>query len=233
MTDWALDVSLNRKARIAGVFYVLTTITGMLALVLGGKLYVSGDAATTAANVLAHDSLAWVAPAINLIATACYIVVTALLYELFKPVSRSLSLCAAFFSLVGCAVGAASEVFDMAPAMLLGELTHGGAFTVAQSQSMAHAMFRLSGLSYNIAMTFFGFYCVLIGCLAFRSGFLPRFVGVLMAMAGLGWLTFLSPPLDRLLSDYTGITGLVGEGVFALWLLIMGIRQRQPVPALA
>lgn len=233
MTDRAFDASLNRKARIAGVFYVLTTITGMLALILGGKLYVSGDAAATAANVLAHDSLAWIAPAINLIATACYIVVTALLYELFKPVNRSVSLCAAYFSLVGCAVGAASEVFDMAPAMMLGELTHGGAFTVAQAQTLAHAMFRLSGLSYNIAMTFFGFYCVLIGYLAFKSTFMPRVVGVLMTLAGLGWLTFLSPPLDHLLTNYTGITGLLGEGVFALWLLVMGVRQRQPLPVTA
>ncbi|MDQ2971791.1 MAG: DUF4386 domain-containing protein [Rhodanobacteraceae bacterium] len=227
MTNQMLDTSPRFTARLAGFFYVLTTLTGMFALVLGGKLFVSGDPAATAANVLAHASLAWISPAANLIATACYVVVTALLYVLFKPVNRNLSLIAAFLSLVGCAAGAGSEAFDLAPAIVLGNAQHLGAFTTEQWQTLAYTFFKLNALTYNIAMVFFGLYCVLIGWLAFRSGFLPRIVGVLMAIAGLGWLTMLSPPLNHVLSDYTSITGLVGEGVFALWLLVFGVTAEK------
>ncbi|MDN5864137.1 MAG: DUF4386 domain-containing protein [Gammaproteobacteria bacterium] len=216
--------NIKVKARIAGFFYVLTTITGMLAITIGDKLFESGDAAATAANVLAHDAWVWIGPAINLVSVACYIVVTALLYELFKPVNRSVSLIAAFFSLAGCTIGAASEVFDLAPSLVLAGTAYGGTFGPEQLQALAYTFFRLNGVAFNIAMVFFGFYCVLIGYLAFRSTFLPRAVGVLMVIAGLCWLTFLSPPLHHALSAYTGITGLVGEGVFELWLLIMGVN---------
>lgn len=223
MADPAYDFPTS-KARVAGLFYVLTTLAGMLSVTLGGELFVSGNPAATAANVLAHDTLVWVAPAANLIATACYIVVTALLYELFKPVSRGVSLVAAFFSLVGCVIGAGSEVFDLAPSLIVGSGATQALFNAEQAQSLAYAFFRMNGVAYNIAMGFFGFYCVLIGYLAYRSRLLPRVVAALMALAGLGWLTFLSPPLHHVLADYTNITGLVGEGVFALWLLVMGVN---------
>jgi len=218
------EVSPSANARVAGLFYVLTTLAGMLSVTLGGELFVSGDPAATVASVLVHDTLVWAAPAANLIATACYIVVTALLYELFKPVNRSVALIAALFSLVGCAIGAGSEVFDLAPSLVLGGGATHTLFNAEQAQSLAYAFFRMNGVAYNIAMVFFGFYCVLVGWLAYRSGFLPRVVAALMALAGLGWLTFLSPPLHHALSAYTNITGLLGEGVFALWLLVMGVN---------
>jgi hypothetical protein len=218
------ELSPNAKARIAGFFYVLTTLAGMLSVTLGGKLFVSGDPAATATNVLAHEVLVWTAPAANLIATACYIVVTALLYELFKPVNRSVSLIAAFFSLIGCVIGACSEVFDLSPALVLGGGANHALFNAEQAQALAYTLFRINGVGYDIGMVFFGFYCVLIGWLAYRSRLLPRAVAALMALAGLGWLTFLSPPLHHVLADYTNITGLFGEGVFALWLLVMGLN---------
>ena len=144
------ETSPRFKARIAGVFYLVTFLTGGAALAFVNRgLVVYGNAA-------------------NLISRASYIAVTLLFYEIFKPVNRSLSLLAAFFSLVGCALGALSS-FHLAP--------------------------------YDInPLVFFGFYCLLIGYLIFRSTFLPRILGVLMAFGGLGWLTFLSPPLANYLS---------------------------------
>jgi hypothetical protein len=88
------------KARIAGVFYLLTFLTGGLALATAGSLVVSGDAAATAANILAHEPSLWFGYAFDLLMFACYIAVTAFFYDLFTPVKRSLSLLAAFFSLV-------------------------------------------------------------------------------------------------------------------------------------
>jgi hypothetical protein len=72
-------------------------------------------------------------------------------------------------------------------------------------------------------LPFFGFYCLLIGYLIFRSTFLPRMLGVLMAIAGLGWLTFLSPSLANNLSPYNFVPGVLGEGALTLWLLVVGV----------
>jgi len=162
------------RARIAGVFYLLTFLTGGFAAFFAGRGLVRyGDAA-------------------NLVATACYVVVTVLFYNTFKPVNRNLSLLAAFFSLVGCALSTLS-------------------------------FFHLAPFHFN-PLVFFGLYCLLIGYLIFRSNFLPRILGVLMAIGGLGWLTFLSPPLANRLSPYNMAPGILGEGALTLWLLVMGVN---------
>jgi Domain of unknown function (DUF4386) len=76
-------------------------------------------------------------------------------------------------------------------------------------------------------LVFFGFYCLLIGYLIFRSTFLPRILGVLMAIAGLGWLTFLWPPLAAYLTPYVFAPGFLGEGALTLWLLAMGVNAER------
>src|SRR6266567_5743203 len=166
------ETSPRLKARIAGAFYLITFLTGAAALV-----FVRG------------------ALAANLIAGACYIAVTLLFYDLFKPVNRSLSLLAAFFSLAGCAIGALS--------------------------ALHLAVFHINSL------VFFGFYCLLIGYLIFRSTFLPRILGALMAFGGLGWLTFLSPPLAHSLSPYNFAPGILAEGSLILWLLAIGVNEQR------
>lgn len=79
----------------------------------------------------------------------------------------------------------------------------------------------------NIAIVFAGFYCILIGYLIFKSTFLPRILGVLMAFAGLGWLTYLSNPLVNYLSPYNLAAGLLGEVTVFLWLLVMGVNLQR------
>ena len=114
------ETSARPRARITGVvylFYFLTAVGGELFL---KGLFVDGDAAATANNILAHQPLFRLGLATGLIATACYIAVTALFYDLFKPVNRSLSLLAAFFSLVGCAILAFASLFQLAPLGRLG-----------------------------------------------------------------------------------------------------------------
>ena len=157
------------RARTAGVFYLLTIVTGAYA------------AMSARGGVPA-----------NLAATACYVAVTLLFYFLFKPVSRTLSLLAAFVSLVGCTVGALGA-------------------------------FRLAPFHVN-ALVFFGIYCILIGTLIFRSTFLPRVLGALMMLGGLGWLTFVSTTLAHALSPYNMLPGILGEGALTLWLLAFGVN---------
>jgi uncharacterized protein DUF4386 len=227
MTQRMTEASPRFKARIAGVFYLLTILTGGFALFVGGRLVVSDDAVATATNILAHKPLFRLGFAADLIAAACYIAVTALFYDLFKPVNRSLSLLAAFFGLVGCAIGALGSVFRLAPLAVLEGAPYLSVFKVEELQALALMFLKLHAQAYSISLVFFGFYCLLIGYLIFRSTFLPRILGALVAFAGLSWLTFLSPPLANYLFPYILAPVLLGEGSLTLWLLVIGVNEQR------
>ena len=89
---------------------------------------------------------------------------------------------------------------------------------------------RLQPQGVNVAVVFDGFYCILIGYLAFRSSFLPRILGALMALGGLGWLTFLSSPLANYLTPYNLAFGLLGEAAVCLWLVRAGANAQRRKP---
>ena len=163
---------MKNKARIAGIFYLVTFVAGSLSLMLPN----SGLAA-------------------NLIATFAYVGVTVLFYQIFKPVNASLSLLAALFSLAGITLGFLTSL-------------------------------KIAAIPIN-PLGFFGFYCLLIGYLIIKSTFLPRVLGVLMAIGGLSWLTFFSPSLTSQLNPYNLAPGIFGEGVLTLWLLVMGLNEQR------
>jgi hypothetical protein len=185
------------------------------------------DAAATATNILAHEALFRSGSAVLLISTAFYIGATLFIYELLKPVNRSLSLLAAFFSLVGCAVGALSCIFDLAPFVLLSGAQYLNAFTVEQLQALALMSLKLRAQANNIGLVFFGLHCLGVGYLILRSTFLPRIVGALMVFAGLGWLTFLSPLLANSLAPFNMMPGGIGELTLTLWLIVKGVNVQR------
>ena len=76
-------------------------------------------------------------------------------------------------------------------------------------------------------MVFDGLYCLLVGYLIFRSTFLPRVLGVVMAIGGLGWLTYMSPPLANHLSPYNLASGILGQESVMLWLLVMAVNEQR------
>ena len=172
MTERITETSPRSKARIAGVFYLLTFVAGVFAL------------RSSSGRIAA-----------NLIATASYVAVTLLFYDIFKVVNRRISVLAAAFGLAGC-TWSVLVVFHLAP------------------------------LDIN-SLVFFGFYCLLIGYLIVRSTFLPRLLGVGMAIGGLGWMTFLSTPLANYLSPYNLAPGMIGEGLLTLWLLAFGVNVQR------
>jgi hypothetical protein len=221
------EASLRPRARITGVVYLLYFLTAIIGEFFLRGLVVDGDAAATANNILAHESLFRLGLATGLISTAGYIAVTALFYDLFKAVSRSLSLLAAFFSLVGCAILAFASLFQLAPLVVLGGSQYLSVFKVEQLRALALMFLELNTQAGNICVVFFGVYCLLIGYLIFRSAFLPRILGVLMALAGLGWLTFLSPPLANRLSPYNLVLGFLAELALMLWLLARGVNVQR------
>jgi Domain of unknown function (DUF4386) len=227
MMERIAEASPRLKARITGVVYLLYFLTAVFGEFFIRGLVVDGDAAATANNILAHQPLFRLGLATGLVATACYIAVTALFYDLFKPVNRSLSLLAAFFSLVGCAILTFASLFQLAPLVVLGGSQYLSVFKVEQLRALALMFFELNTQAVNICLVFFGFYCLLIGYLIFRSAFLPRILGVLIAFAGLGWLTFLSPPLANYLSPYILVLGFLAELSLCLWLLVMGVNVQR------
>ncbi|MDQ2860309.1 MAG: DUF4386 domain-containing protein [Pseudomonadota bacterium] len=215
------------RARIAGLLYLIAMAGGMFAEFTRSSLFVSGDAAATARHILASEPLYRWSIAADLIAGASYVGVTALLYGLLRPVSRDVSLAAAFFSLVGCASGATLNL--VAPLVLMGGAPYLAAFTPEQLRALARVFLSLHGQDYNISLFFFGFYCALLGYLVFRSGFMPRFVGVLLALAGLGWLAdslanLVWPALADHLDSYAMLSSGLGEGALCLWLLAVGVN---------
>ena len=227
MTERIAETAARPRARITGVVYLIYFLTAVLGELFLKGLIVDGDAPATANNILVHQPLFRLGLATGFIATACYIAVTALFYDLFKPVNRSLSLLAAFFSLVGCAILAFASLFQLAPLVVLGGGQYLSVFNVEQLRALAFLFLELYGQAVNICFVFFGVYCLLIGYLIFRSAFLPRILGVLMALAGLGWLTFLSPPLANYLSPYILVLGFLAELALMLWLLVMGVNVQR------
>jgi MFS family permease len=228
-TERIADPSPRSTARMAGFFWLMTIVGGTLAMLLGGRFIASTDAAASAANILAHEaSFRW-AIAANLIAGACYLAATVLVYDLLKPVNRNVSLLAALFSVMGCTVGVFVDTLRFASLVVLGGAKPLSAFTVEQVQALAFMFLRLNLQAYNIGFLFFGLHCLLVGVLILRSIFLPRLVGALMVSAGLGWLTLslaslLSPPLVRSLFPYILVPGFLGEASLTLWLLVSGVN---------
>jgi signal transduction histidine kinase len=228
MMERIAEASPRFKARIAGVFQLLEGLTATFGQVLVlGRLVVSGNAAATAANILGHERLFWLGFASSLIGVAFHIAWALLFYELFKIVNRSLSLLAAFVILVGCAIQALTILFYLAPLLVLGGGSSLSAFTAEQLQALALIFLKLNAHAFDIYLVFFGFWCVLIGYLIFRSTFLPRILGVLLAIAGLGWVTFLSPPLGIYLFPYIAGTSALGEIPLELWLIVIGVNEQR------
>jgi hypothetical protein len=211
-------------ARITGVVYLLYFLTVVSSALFSRGIIVSGDPAATANNILMHERLFRLSVAVGLIATALYIAVTVLFYGLFKPVNKTVSLLAAFFSLVGCAIQAFGSLFQVAPVAVLEGSPYLSVFKVDQLQAVALMFIKLNVQATYIYLVFFGLFNLLIGYLIFNSTFLPRILGVLMALSGLGWLTFLSPSLANYLLAYIEILGIIAEASLMLWLLAKGVN---------
>src|SRR6202158_670196 len=228
MMAGADSMSPRFKARMAGVFQLLEAVTAAFGeVIVPGKLVVSGNAAATAANMLGHEQLFWLGFASSLVGVECHIAWALLMYELLKPVNRSLSLLAAFVILVGCAIQALTSLLYLAPLLILQGGSSLSAFTPEQLQALALMFLKLNTYAFEIDLVFFGFRCILTGYLIFRSTFLPRFLGVLVMISGLGWVTYVYPPLAHRLDTFIAAASALGEIPLELWLIVMGVNVQR------
>jgi hypothetical protein len=214
---------------MAGVFQLLEALTATFGeVIVLDRLVVSGNAAATANNILGHDGLFWLGFASSLIGVAFHIAWALLLYELLKPVNRTVSLLASFVILVGCAIQALTSLLYLAPLLILQGGSSLSAFTPEQLQALALMFLKLNSYAFDIYLVFFGFWCVLTGYLIFRSTFLPRILGVMFAISGLGWVTYLYPPLAyHLFLPYIASASALGEIPLELWLIVMGVNVQR------
>jgi hypothetical protein len=215
------------QARMGGFSWLMCFLASIYPLFVSGRLFVPRNAAATAANLLANEALFRSGTAALLISTAFYVAATLFVYEVLKPVNRSLSLLAAYFSLVGCAVGALSCNFDFVPFILLRGEPYLSAYTPEQLQALAYMFLVVRAWANNIGLVFFGLHCLGVGYLILRSTFLPQIIGVLMVLAGFGWLTFLSPPFAQSLAPFNMLPGVIGELSLTLWLLVKGVNVQR------
>jgi hypothetical protein len=233
MMERIAEASPRLKARIAGVLYLIVIVGGIFAeLFVRGRLIVSGDAAATAHNILAHELLYRLGFAAGVITLACNIPLAVIFYDLLKVVNRSISLMVAFFILVGTAIESVSLLNHFAPLVLLKGGPGLSVSNAEQLHALAYKSLRLQSVGWDIALVFFGFYCLATGYLAFRSTFLPRIVGVLMAIAGSSYLTnsfagFLAPGLRAHLLPYILVPCGVAELSLTLWLLVVGVNDQR------
>lgn len=214
-------------ARIIGVVYFLFFLTSVLGGHFLGRLVAKSDAVATANHILTHESLFRLGIAMGLAAVGFYIALIALFYDLFRPVNRRVSLLAAFFGLVGCAIQSGGSVFALFSLVVLQSGQAGGQFKAEELPGLALLFLKLGDRAVSVALVFFAVYSLLIGCLILRAIFLPRFLGVMMVFAGLGWLTFLYAPLAEHLSPYIEVLGIVAEASLMLWLLVMGVKAER------
>jgi hypothetical protein len=232
------DFGPRARARTAGVCYALEGAASAFgALHVVSEVTVSGNGPATAANVLSHQPLMWLGFALALVAVACHIVYTVMFYELFRPVSRTLSLVALAVSLVAAASQAGATLFQVAPLLILRNGGYLNVFAIRQRDALALAFLNLNRQAFDIYLVFFGLWLAMIGHLIVRSTFIPTIVGVLASCGGLCYLVLLVPPLADYLYPYYLAPDVIGEPVLLLWLLIVGVNpgrwQQQAADAAA
>ena len=227
---WDSRVSPQLYARICGVLYLYIIVAGIFAEVfVRSRLVVTNDAAATAANILSNEALFRIGFSGELLHLAFDVMVAVILYALLKPVDRSVALLAAFMRFACDIVLAVASIAHFAALRLLAGADFLTALQAEQLPALALLALRLHGDGYNISLVFFGFACLSLGYLIFRSGYFPKIIGILMAVAGICYLlnsftNFIAPEFSGMLFPTLFIPIFIAELSLALWLLLKGLN---------
>ena len=228
-----LERSVIATARWAGALNILSGVPDGFSVATMRRLVVRGDVAATAASILGSESLYRFAFVADLVGILMFVASAVLLYEIFKPASRRLALL--FLILIlGCAlIQSLNCLQDIAALTLLERGPALSALPPAQANALAYLFLRLHSSSFQLALYFCGCSSIVMGFLIPRSTFVPRILGPLMMIDGLGYLvfslaSFLSPPAGARLFPYIPMaTAAVGEGALFLWLIFKGVNAER------
>ena len=229
MINRAIETSPQVYARIGGVLYLIVIVIGFCnEFFVRDKLVVSGDVTATANNIRASESLWRVQIAADLILLVCAVALTLILYVLLRPVNKNLALLAVFFNIVEFPIEAVSKLFLFAALFLSGNADYLKAFEPHQLHALVNISLKLHDYGFGIDLVFFGFACLVYGYLLFRSGYFPNTLGILMAIAGLSYLTnsftlILAPAYAGRIFLILALA-LIGELSLCLWLMVKGVN---------
>ena len=225
-----MTTPIRTQARIAGALYLLCIAAGFFAeLSVRAKLIVWHDPAATASRIMASPMLFRMGFFADLAAMALGVVIAVILYNLLKPVSRSLALLDLVMAVLSNIISICGAVFLFAPLKILGAGDLFAAFAPAQLQALALGSLQIYELSYSLNLIFFGLDCLIAGYLMFRSGYFPKVLGVLLPIAGLCYITnsivnFMPAGFGEGLFPWVLMPSLLAETSLALWLLIVGVN---------
>ncbi len=219
---------IQKTARIAGFLYLTMLPLGIFGILYPSTLIVPGDAATTASNIMASESLFRFSILSALLVQTIQIFVVLALHKLLKPVNKNHAVLMAVFILIGVPIAMLNELNKFAILLLLGGADHLTVFTPDQLQSLAPLFLDLHEHGINIAGIFWGLWLFPMGYLVFKSGFLPKILGVLLMIGCFGYLIdsvifFLFPDAGVEIGQFT----FIGEILLPLWLLIKGVNVKQ------
>lgn len=233
MAEHVADTSPRVRARTAGCLYSIVIVAGAFSYgFVRSSIIFPGDAAATAHNILTHKFLFRLGFAATIVLLSCNVPLALLFFELFKVVKRSLALLVAFLIMVGTAVEAVTLLFYFAPLMLLDGGPQSSSFQPEQLQSLAYMSLQLQAIGFNVAAVFFGSYDLVIAYLLIRASFLPRILGLLMAIGGSCYLidsfvTFLFPGVAARLLPLILVPSGAAELALCLWLILMGVNVQR------
>ena len=230
MDEHHVAASPRVLSRIGGVLYLIIIVGGIVGeLFVRGSLIVAGDAAATAEQIMASESLWRVHIANELFMLICTTVLALIFYVLLRPVSSVLAVLAVWFNLVSIAIEAANELNLLATLRLLGDAAYLGVLDPAQVHALAYLPLQAYESGFGVGLIFFGCECLVLGYLICRSGYLPKVIGALMLIAGLSYLTnsftmILAPALANQLLPAILLPAFVGETSLCLWLIAKGVH---------
>lgn len=233
--------SIKRQARVAGLLYLLVAVTAPIGLMyVPGKLLVRGDATATADRLRASESLLRLGIGSELFHQIVGIFLVLALYRLFKAVNAGRATLMVILSLLPVPIMLLNVVSEIAALMLVSGDAFLSVFDKPQLDALAYLFFRLHDRGITVASIFWGLWLFPFGWLAFRSGFIPRVFGILLLVAGLGYLasafTTLVLPQYAPLVNQVALTLEIAEVPIIFWLVIWGARVRPsgtpaPLPA--
>lgn len=232
MNSESMD-SLKKTARLAGLLYLLASLPAPFALIyVPGKLFVPGDATATANRVRASETLLRMAIGGELLITIVFIFVALTLYRLFKDVSAKNALAMLLLFVLSVPISFLNVLNEVAALRLVGGAATLSAIDTHQRDALAYLFLDLHGDGFMVAQVFWGLWLFPFGILVIRSGFIPRFLGVLLMIAGCGYLahsfaSLVLPRYEDLVSRVAMILQL-GELPIVFWLLIWGARAPSP-----
>ncbi|HKO58658.1 MAG TPA: DUF4386 domain-containing protein [Thermoanaerobaculia bacterium] len=218
--------SVQAYARVAGVLFLLSMIGGALGeMYIPSKLIVSTDAAQTAANIRTSPFLFRLGFATYLIEALCDVALAWIFYVLLRPVNRNVALLSAFFGLVSTSLFGFAELFYFASSLVLRDAPYLQSFSPDQRNTLALLALKTYALGAGAFMAFYGVATLIRGYLVFRSGYLPKFLGVLLGLAGVGFVAknFLLVLAPAYSSDLLLLPMFFAGVSLTVWFLARGV----------